>query len=125
MAMSPILYVVIAVVVVALIIGVAVAMRRQRSERLKGRFGSEYDRAVESSGGDRGAAERDLAGRVSRRKQLNIVPLAEPARQQYLASWQQVQTRFVDAPSESVRDADVLVGRVMNDRGYPVGEFDQ
>src|SRR5947209_16707779 len=102
MAMSPILYVVIALVVVALIIGVAVAATRQRSERLRGRFGPEYDRAVETSGGDRSAAERDLAGRMNRRKKLDIVPLAEPARQQYAASWAQVQTRFVDAPVDSV-----------------------
>jgi len=70
-------------------------------------------------------AERELSGRVERRKQLDIVPLPEPARQQYIAQWQRVQADFVDAPVASVRQADVLVSQVMTDGGYPVAEFDQ
>ena len=62
---------------------------------------------------------------MERRKQLSIVPLPEQARQQYIAQWQRVQTSFVDAPVESVRQADVLVSQVMTDRGYPMAEFEQ
>jgi hypothetical protein len=123
--MSLIVYVVIAVVVVALIAAAVAIALQQRSNRLKTRFGPEYQRAVESQGGNRGAAERELSGRVNRRKQLQITPLAEPDRQRYLAAWQQVQANFVDAPAESLRDADGLVARVMSDRGYPMGEFEQ
>ena len=36
-----------------------------------------------------------------------------------------MQARFVDDPSTAVRDADALVGRVMEARGYPVGDFEQ
>ncbi len=39
--------------------------------------------------------------------------------------WQQVQAAFVDAPVQSVQQADALVARVMTDRGYPMAEFEQ
>jgi hypothetical protein len=117
-------YIVIAVIVVIAIVAVAGAMSRRRSGRLQGTFGPEYDRTVEQTG-DRRQAERELAGRVERRKQLTIVPLPEQARQQYIAQWQRVQASFVDAPVESVRQADALVSQVMTDRGYPVAEFEQ
>src|SRR5947209_16729486 len=123
--MSPVLWVIIAIVVVALVVGIAAAVTRQRSQRLRGTFGPEYDRTVDAQRGDRIAAERDLSGRVSRRKELNIVPLPEAARQRYATSWQQVQARFVYAPAESLAEADRLVNQVMRDRGYPMGEFEQ
>jgi hypothetical protein len=41
------------------------------------------------------------------------------------AQWQRVQANFVDAPLESVRQADALVSQVMTDRGYPMAEFEQ
>ena len=122
--MSTAVYVAIGIVVVlAILIGVTVASRR-RSSQLRGRFGSEYERTLQTTGSKRDT-ERELAGRVDRRKELNIVPLGEATRQQYLAEWQQVQAHFVDAPVQSVQQADTLVARVMNERGYPVAEFDQ
>ncbi|MFZ2033768.1 MAG: hypothetical protein WAW53_08435 [Candidatus Dormiibacterota bacterium] len=117
-------YIVIAVIVVIAIVAVAGAASRRRSVGLQNTFGPEYDRTVQQTG-DRRQAERELAGRVDRRKQLTIVPLPEQARQQYIAQWQRVQAAFVDAPVESVRQADALVSQVMTDRGYPVAEFEQ
>ena len=122
--MSTVAYIIIAVVVVLAVIVVAMVVTRRKSGRLHSTFGSEYDRTVQATG-NRREAERDLSGRMERRKQLSIVPLPEQARQQYIAQWQRVQTSFVDAPVESVRQADVLVSQVMTDRGYPMAEFDQ
>ena len=122
--MSTVAYIIIAVVVVLAVIVVAMVVTRRKSGRLHSTFGSEYDRTVQATG-NRREAERDLSGRVERRKQLSIVPLPEQARQQYIAQWQRVQTSFVDAPVESVRQADVLVSQVMTDRGYPMAEFEQ
>jgi hypothetical protein len=121
---SIVAYIIIAVVVVLAVIVVAMVVTRRKSGRLHSTFGSEYDRTVQATG-NRREAERDLSGRVERRKQLSIVPLPEQAREQYIAQWQRVQTSFVDAPVESVRQADVLVSQVMTDRGYPMAEFDQ
>ena len=122
--MSTTAYIVIAVVVVIAVIAIAMIANQRKSSRLQNTFGPEYERTIQQTG-DRRQAERELAGRVERRKQFNIVELPEQARQQYLAQWQRVQAAFVDAPAESVRQADALVSQVMTDRGYPVAEFEQ
>ncbi len=122
--MSTLAYVVIAIVVVVVVIAAVILASRRRSDRLQQTFGPEYGRTVQQTG-DRRQAERELAGRVQRRKQLTIVPLPEQARQQYITRWQRLQAAFVDAPVESVRQADALVSQVMTDRGYPVAEFEQ
>jgi len=59
---------VLAILVVAIL---AAALRFYRSRQLKTRFGPEYDRAMEETGG-RGEAERLLEGRVERRRHLQI-----------------------------------------------------
>jgi hypothetical protein len=122
--MSEGVYIAIGVIVVLLIIVAIVASTQRRTTRLHRTFGPEYDRTVQTAG-DRRLAERELAGRVDRRERLTIIPLADAARQEYLVEWQNVQASFVDAPVQSVQQADALVARVMNDRGYPVSEFDQ
>jgi hypothetical protein len=123
--MSWYVYLVIGVVVALIIVGAVAAAIRRRTERLRSTFGPEYDRTVAAAGGDQLRAERELSGRVQRRKQLRILDLSDAARDEYRARWQQIQTAFVDQPAQSVRDADALIGRVMSDRGYPAEDFDQ
>ncbi|HEY5888218.1 MAG TPA: hypothetical protein VIT24_10855 [Acidimicrobiales bacterium] len=114
----------IAVAVVALV-ALALWMRaRHRSRSLQNRFGSEYDRTIEGSE-SRKDAEDELRERERRRHELDIVPLDDRARAQYMEEWLGVQQRFVDAPAASVAEADVLVMRVMRDRGYPVDDFER
>lgn len=121
---STIALIVVIVVVVALLAAAAwYVTRRQRTRRLSERFGPEYDRAVEGADSRR-EAEAELTERERRRQELDIVPLSEEARARYAEQWQGVQQRFVDAPAESVMEADVLVMQVMRDRGYPVDDFD-
>jgi hypothetical protein len=117
-----ILIVVAIVVVIALIAWSA--GRSVRSERLRSRFGPEYDRTVEASTGKR-EAEAELDARRKRREQLDIRPLDPAARQRYAQTWTATQSRFVDTPPEAVREADVLVTQVMRDRGYPTENFEQ
>ena len=114
--------VVIAVVLLA-VVGYLLAQQRKR-KALQSRFGPEYDRTVEDSGGRRNA-ERELAEREQRRQQLDIHPLSEQDRRQYADRWRSVQEDFVDRPALAVRSADVLVTEVMGKRGYPVEGFDQ
>ena len=116
------IWVIVAVVVVAVL--VAVVAPRMRSRRLQERFGPEYERTIGETG-DRRAAERDLAERQQRRKELDIKPLEPGVRDAYAERWRGTQERFVDAPGEAVAEADVLVQQVMRDRGYPAGDFDQ
>lgn len=115
-------WIVLAVLVVAaLVLVAAVAMRKRRSEQLRESFGPEYDHVVEETG-DRGAAERELSERRKRHDELEIVSLSDGVRARYAEEWKQVQAHFVDEPEAAVHDADQLVQRVMSDRGYPVAD---
>lgn len=122
--MSTTAIVIIVIVVIALVVIGLLLWRQQQSKRMRERFGPEYERTVEEAG-DRRAAERDLRDRAQRREQLQIRALDPAARDRYAEEWRQAQARFVDSPHVAVREADVLVARVMQDRGYPVGDFEQ
>jgi hypothetical protein len=118
--------VVIVIVVLVLLVAAGVAyylMQRRTTQTLQQRFGHEYDRTVEEAG-DRRAAERELSAREKRHETLDIQPLRPERAQDYRASWEEVQRRFVDQPDAAVQDADALVEAVMSERGYPVGDFD-
>ena len=111
----------------ALVLGVAawqVAARR-RTARLRERFGPEYNRAIERSGGRRGDAESELAERERRREELRIRPLSHASRERYGESWRDVQAEFVDDPEGAIQRADSLVISVMDERGYPTDDFEQ
>ena len=110
----------------ALVAGVAVWLvtSRRRSERLRGRFGPEYNRVASSAESTR-EAETELARREERREVLDIRPLPEASRARYVEEWKLIQAEFVDEPSRAVTRADSLLQKVMAERGYPVEKFDQ
>ena len=114
-----ILVVVVVVVLLAVLLG-----RRRRTERLQQHFGPEYQRTV-ARVGDQRAAESQLAAREQRRRELHIVELEPAVRARYVEAWRATQGKFVDDPATATREADVLVARVMRDRGYPVDDFEQ
>ena len=114
---------IIAVVVLAAVV-VWLVLDRQRSRRLRSRFGPEYERTVRESG-DRRRAEQDLERREKRVERLHIQPLPMRDRERFLAAWRADQAKFVDDPAGAVTDADQLVQEVMRARGYPVADFDQ
>lgn len=118
-------WIVIAIVAVVVIALVAwTAARKRRTDSLRGQFGSEYDRAT-TEGGSRRAGESELAERVKRRDELDIRPLAPAAAERYMDEWQGVQARFVDSPEGALGEADRLITTVMQERGYPMDDFDQ
>jgi hypothetical protein len=108
------------VVVVVLVVAAAVffLMPQMRSQRLRRRFGPEYDRAV-SSNSDRRAAEKELADRERRHSEYDLHPIPAENRDKYRAEWNGVQERFVDEPVAAVAEADRLVNVVIADLGYP------
>src|SRR5581483_11273721 len=115
---------IVVVVVVLLIIALAVVlMQRRRSAMLRQRFGSEYDRTLEGHENQR-AAEAELRDRERQRAQLDIKPLSADSRARYTEEWHGVQERFVDQPTAAAVAADSLVYRVMEERGYPMGDFE-
>ena len=119
---SPVLWVLIALVLIGAIVWIT--MNRMRSQRLRQRFGSEYDRAIRAEGNVR-KAEAELAARARRVAGLHIRPLTPTDADRFSHDWRAVQARFVDDPRGAVTEADRLVGEVMAARGYPVGEFEQ
>lgn len=99
-----------------------VSLRRRR--HLKEQFGPEYEHAVAEEGKQR-KADSELRRREKRREELAIRPLPPGARERYLAEWHDAQARFVDSPSLALEEADELVARVMQERGYPMEDFEQ
>jgi len=119
---------VIAIIAVAALVAVVAAgawyyASRRRTGRLRGRYGPEYDYLSSRDG--RRAAERELAERERRVRRLAVRELAPEERGRYAAEWQTLQGRFVDDPTSALVEADVLVQKVMDARGYPVTDFEQ
>jgi len=110
----------------AIVVGVVArtAFRNRRTKTLQEGFGPEYDRTVADAPSKR-EAEADLQERRKRREELDIKPLSPNVREHYVVAWRETQARFVDDPAEAIGEADVLIQRVMRDRGYPTEDFDQ
>ena len=120
---STVLIIVLGVVVALAVIAWAVFSKR-RSERLRSRFGSEYDHTVDVYG-NRRKAESELAHREERVEKFHIRNLSEGERTRFAAAWRQCQQRFVDDPDGAIVEADRLCTEVMRARGYPISDFDQ
>src|SRR5919108_838986 len=119
------LLVVILVIAVIAIAAIAFAMiRKRRSQKLRARFGPEYDRVVTREGDVR-KGEGVLEFREKRREKFQIRPLSPTDKSGFADRWNEVQRRFVDDPKGAVSIADSLVMEVMQARGYPMGDFDQ
>lgn len=111
-------------IVAIVIVGGLMIYNRRRSDHLRERFGSEYERQVEEVG-SRSKAEADLAEREKRVSKLTIVPLSPADQDRFLDRWTKVQATFVDDPERSIDYADALLAEVMTARGYPISDFDQ
>jgi hypothetical protein len=114
------------VLLIALVLAVAVwlVMQRQRSAKLKQRFGPEYDRALLDFGG-RTRAEAELLKREQRVARLKIVALSSADALRFSQTWNTLQGRFIDNPKGVVVEADHLVRELMEKRGYPMGDFER
>ena len=122
--MDPKLALVLALVAAALVLLVLVVVwRRRRTAKLRGQFGSEYERVVDESG--RRQAESQLQDRQKRVAAFALKPLGPGERERFVVSWRRVQEEFVDGPERAVTHADELLGDVMSARGFPVTGFEQ
>jgi hypothetical protein len=120
-------WILIAVAVVIMVVVAVIAMmraRRRRTAALRQHYGTEYDRTVQSRR-NRRTAEAELRGRQSHRARFDIRPLSEHELLRLAAEWREVQEHFVDKPADAVVAGDRLVYRVMEARGYPMGNFEE
>ena len=118
---------IVALVAIALILigfGVWFFARRKTTERLRERFGPEYDKTV-STHHSQQLAEAELSKREKRVRKFNIITLPRPERARYRENWIVIQSRFVDQPDSAVADANRLVQEVMQRCGYPLTDFEQ
>jgi len=123
-ALNPTVLILIAGLVLAICIASWIYMKKERTQKLRSKFGPEYDKAV-GEHGDRGHAESELQKRAARVAKFSIHPLEAEDRLRYSEDWRREQSLFVDDPRGAVNHADTLVQDVMRRRGYPVGDFDQ
>jgi type I site-specific restriction endonuclease len=113
--------------VVLLVIGGylgVVFSRRQRTRRLRDRFGPEYERILDEVG-DQKEAEEELEARIDHVKSLDIRPLSEEETERFTHEWRSTQAKFVDHPVAAIQEANQLIKEVMSAKGYPVDDFEQ
>jgi hypothetical protein len=115
--------IIVGVLVVAAAVGYA-TWRNRRTTRLQQGNGPEYERAL-AEAPSRREAEAELLEREQRHDELELKPLSREARARYLRDWDAAQARFVDDPEGAIGDADSLIQQVMEERGYPVDDFEQ
>lgn len=107
------------------VLAIAYALaRKRRSQRLRERFGPEYDQVVRHEGNVR-KAEDVLAFREKRRRKFGIRGLLRADRASFLQRWNYIQGRFVEDPNDAVIQAEGLIGDIMQARGYFLGGFEQ
>jgi hypothetical protein len=122
--LNPTILVLIAGLVLAIGVALWMYIQKERTQKLRSKFGPEYDKAV-AEHRDRGHAESDLRKRADRVAKFHIQPLKAEDRSRYTEDWRREQSQFVDDPRAAVNHADTLVQQVMERRGYPMGDFDQ
>jgi hypothetical protein len=124
--MDTIWWVVIAAVVAIVVLAMVARSYSQSRRRtaLRDQYGPEYERTV-GAAGSRREAERELSERERLHESLEIQPLSEDARARFSEDWQRAEGRFVDDPELAAREADRIVRDVLDERGYPRGDFDK
>ncbi len=122
MTTSTAIILVLAIAVIALL--AFILLQRAKTQKLRSKFGPEYDRVVDREGNTR-RAEAVLDSRQRRIEKFEIRRLSHEECKRFADQWRMVQEHFVDDPRRSVADADQLVNDALQSRGYPMAEFEQ
>jgi hypothetical protein len=123
-SLNPIVLIIAIAAAVAIATALILYIQKEKTQKLRSRFGPEYDRAIDTHG-NRSHAESELERRTKRVAKLNLHSLTADECARYADNWRREQSLFVDDPKGSVRHVDKLVQDVMKQRGYPVGDFEQ
>jgi len=115
---------VVLIVVIALAVVAFLYMQKERTRKLRSKYGPEYDKLANELGSTR-RAELDLERREKRIQKVYIRELNNEERARFSETWRDVQASFVDDPGTAVARADAAVEDLMKLRGYPVGDFEQ
>jgi hypothetical protein len=63
-----------------------------------------------------------MASRSGRMRRPDLKPLAPESRDRYASQWERIETRFVDAPEDAVKEADALILALLAEREHPLRE---
>jgi len=58
----------------------------------------------------------------NRPARANLVALPPDSRSRYVAAWERIEKRFMDAPEEATSEADSLLLAMLGERGHPMVE---
>src|ERR1700722_8203732 len=92
--------VLISILVIAAAVAILVFVRN-RTKKLRARFGPEYYRTVEETG-SRYKAEAKLESLEKRVERYAIRPLSSADRDRFQQSWRSIQATFVDDPNQAL-----------------------
>lgn len=112
------------IAIVAIVVAAWSFFERQKTLKLRSKYGPEYDRLAEREHSPR-RAETILEKREKRVARFDIRPLRQDEVARFAADWRAVQERFVDNPRGAVTEADRLINAVLKARGYPMADFEQ
>ncbi|AGZ39681.1 hypothetical protein [Actinoplanes friuliensis] len=121
--MSPTVVIILIVVLLVIAAAVVLGARASRRKQLQNKFGPEYDRVV-GDADSRSEGERELREREKRHAEFELKALSAESKAKYSVAWEEVQIQFVDSPEQAVSTADELVTKLIAERGYPTGDYD-
>jgi len=63
-----------------------------------------------------------MVSRAGRMRRPALKPLAPESRDRYASQWDRIESRFVDAPEDAVKEADALILALLGEREHPLRE---
>lgn len=111
---------VLVLIVLALVAWFVTSRKRKRQERLRSRYGREYDATIDAKG-ERAGLD-DLDHRERERADLSLRQVDDATRDDLRERMTELQFRFVEDPSEVMLEAQRVVTDGLRARGFPVAE---
>src|SRR6266550_7072878 len=102
--MSTVTMIAIILAVVAIAAILWIYFQKQKTQKLRTKFGPEYDRLVEKEQGNVRRAEAVLDGRQKRVSKFDMRPLNREECDRFAADGRSAQEHFVDDPRKAVSD---------------------
>ena len=122
--MTPITIAAVVIALLAISFAVWALIERRKTQRLRSKFGPEYDRTLQQAGNPQ-QAEAVLEKREKRVAKYHLRALSPRETERFSHDWRIVQEHFVDDPGTAVAEADKLIDEAMQARGYPISDFEE
>ena len=114
-----IMAILITIIVALVLIGAAVGgWIRYSKRRLRASFGPELRTVAEEQGSPR-KVDRELRRRKKQHDALDLREISPEDQAYYATTWEHLQGEFLDDPSLALTEAERLVARLLEARGYP------